>query len=137
MSSAAAGATGSDGTPKLLFVEPDALERTAIAGYLRECGYHVVEAVSAEEAQAVLAERAAEFDIAFIAVDLPGEMDGFDLANAIRERAPGIRVLLVGTLEKAAKVASQLCEAGPHLRKPYEPQALVDWIKRLRIPKPD
>ncbi len=137
MNSAAAEATGSDDTPKLLFVEPDALERAAIAGYLRECGYHVVEAVSAEEAQAVLAERAAEIDIAFIALDLPGEMDGFALANAIRERAAGIRVLLVGTLEKAAKVASQLCERGPHLRKPYEPHALVDWIKRLRIPKPD
>lgn len=135
--SAAAGTTGSTDTPKLLFVEPDALERTAIAGYLRECGYHVVEAVSAEEAQAVLGERADEIDIAFIAVDLPGEMDGFALAKAIRERAEGIRVLLAASLEKAVKLASQLCEGGPHLRQPYEPQALVDWIKRLRIPKQD
>jgi CheY-like chemotaxis protein len=135
MTSATAGGTGSDPAPQLLFVEPDPLDRTAIAGYLRECGYHVIEAVSAEEAQAVLAERAAEIDIAFIAVDLPGGMDGFALANAIRERAAGIRVLLVGTLAKAAKLAGELCERGPHLRKPYEPQALVDWIKRLRIPK--
>ena len=137
MSSAAADATGGVDAPKLLFVEHDALERTAIAGYLRECGYQVVEAVSAEEARAVLVERADEIDIAFIAVDLPGEIDGFALANAIRERADGIRVLLAATLEKAVKLASQLCETGPHLRKPYEPQALVDWIKRLRIPKQD
>jgi CheY-like chemotaxis protein len=137
MNSPATNTTGSDDTPKLLFVEPDALDRAAIAGYLRECGYQVVEAVSAEEAQAVLAQRADEIDIAFIARDLPGEMDGFALANAIRARAAGIRVLLVGTVEKAAKVASELCEQGPHLRKPYEPQALVDWIKRLRIPKSD
>lgn len=137
MSSAAAEATGGMDAPKLLLVEHDALERTAIAGYLRECGYHVVEAVSAEEAQAVLGERAAEIDIAFVAVDLPGEMDGFALAKAIRERAAGIRVLLAATLEKAAKLASQLCEGGPHLRKPYESQALVDWIKRLRVPKQD
>ena len=137
MTSASAGGTGSDPAPHLLFVEPDALDRTAIAGYLRECGYHVIEAVSAEEAQAVLVERAAEIDIAFIAVDLPGGMDGFALANAIRERAAGIRVLLVGTLAKAAKLAAELCEKGPHLRKPYEPHALVDWIKRLRIPKTD
>jgi CheY-like chemotaxis protein len=137
MTSTTDGGTGSDPAPQLLFVEPDALDRTAIAGYLRECGYHVIEAVSAEEAQVVLAERAAEIDIAFIAVDLPGGMDGFALANAIRERAAGIRVLLAGTLTKAAKLAGELCERGPHLRKPYEPRALVDWIKRLRIPKPD
>jgi CheY-like chemotaxis protein len=124
-------------TPKLLFVEPDALERTAIAAYLRECGYQVVEAVSAEEAKAVLEQRADEIDIAFIALDLPGDVDGFALAKTIREHAAGIRVLLAATLEKAAKLASQLCETGPHLRKPYEPQALVDWIKRLRIPKSD
>ena len=135
MSSAAAEVIGGTDTPKLLFVEHDALERTAIAGYLRECGYQVVEAVSAEEAQAVLRERAAEIDIAFIAIDLPGEMDGFALARAIRERAAGIRVLLAASLEKAATLASQLCEEGPHLRKPYERQALVDWIKRLRVPR--
>lgn len=138
MSSAAAtAATGSTGTPKLLFVEHDTLQRTAIAGYLRECGYHVVEAVSAEEAQVVLDTHADEIDIAFIALDLPGEVDGFALAKAIRERAAGVRVLLAATSEKAARLAGDLCESGPHLRKPYEPQSLVDWIKRLRVPKPD
>ena len=137
MTSPTAGTGGSAPVPQLLFVEPDAVDRTAIAGYLRDCGYHVIEAVSAEEAQSVLAERASEIDIAFIAVDLPGAMDGFALANAIRERAASIRVLLVGTLAKAARLAGELCEKGPHLRKPYEPRALVDWVKRLRIPKTD
>ena len=135
MNPAAAETAGGVSTPKLLFVEPDDLERAAIAAYLRECGYQVVEAVSAEEAQAVLGERAEEIDIAFIALDLPGEMDGFALASAIQQHAAGIRVLIAGNLDKAARLASQLCETGPHLRKPYEPQALVDWIKRLRIPK--
>jgi len=121
-------------TPKLLFVEHDAVVRSAIASYLRECGYGVVEAVSAEEAIALLRQRAAEFDIAFVAVDVPGDMDGFALAHWVRAHAPGVGVLLAGTVEKAAKLASNLCETGPHLRKPYEPQSLVDWIKRLRAP---
>jgi len=128
---------GNEERPILLFVEHDALERAAIAGYLRECGYRVVEAVSAEEAQAALREHGAQIDIAFIAADLPGEVDGFSLAKEIQARAAGIKVLLAATVERAAKLASQLCEGGPHLRKPYEPQALVDWIKRLRIPKTD
>ena len=125
---------GPAGAPKLLVVDHDTLERSAIAGYLRECGYQVVEAVSATEAITLLRQRAAEFDIAFVAVDVPGDMDGFGLAHWIREHAPGMRVLLSATVEKAAKLASNLCESGPHLRKPYEPQSLLDWIKRLRAP---
>jgi len=124
-----------DDAPKILLVEHDAVERTAIAIYLRECGYQVVEAVSAEEAQTVLRERGREFDIAFIAVDMPGDVDGFALSHWIREHANGIRVLLSASIEKAAKVAGDLCEAGPHVRKPYEPQALVDWVRRLRAPR--
>ena len=125
------------GAPKLLFVDHDALERSAVADYLRECGYQVVEAVSAAEAQTVLRAHADEFDIAFVALDLPGDTDGFALAHWIREHATGTRVLLAATAEKAAKLAGTLCEDGPHLRKPYEPQSLLDWIKRLRSPKSD
>lgn len=122
-------------TPAVLLVDDDVLERAAIASYLRECGYRVVEAVSAQEAEAALKQQA-PIDIAFIAVDLAGEQDGFSLARQLQEHAPGLRVLLAATVERAAKLAGQLCETGPHVRKPYEAQALVDWIKRLRIPKP-
>lgn len=120
--------------PKLLIVDHDTLERSVVAGYLRECGYQVVEAVSAEEALALLSERADEFDIAFVTVDVPGEMNGFALARWIREHAGATRVLLAATVEKTVKLASNLCENGPHLRKPYEPQSLLDWIKQLRAP---
>jgi DNA-binding LytR/AlgR family response regulator len=86
------------------------------------------------EAITLLRQRAAEFDITFVAIDVPGDMDGFVLAHWIREHAPATRVLLSATVEKAAKLASNLCESGPHVRKPYEPQSLLDWIKRLRGP---
>ena len=116
------------GAPALLLVEHDAVERTAIASYLRDCGYRVVEAALAMDAS---------IDIAFIAADLPGDRDGFTLARQLRARREGLRVLLAATVERAATLAGELCADGPHVRKPYEPQALVDWIKRLRIPKSD
>lgn len=121
-------------TPAILLVDGDVLERTAIASYLRECGYRVVEAMSPGEAEAAL-DQQAPIDIAFIAVELAGEQDGFTLARHLQARSQGLRVLLAATAERAARLAGQLCETGPHLRKPYEPEALVDWIKRLRIPK--
>jgi len=32
---------------------------------------------------------------------------------------------------RAADAAAELCEQGPMLSKPYEPQAVGEWIKRL------
>jgi CheY-like chemotaxis protein len=42
----------------VLVVEDEILVRTAIAEYLRHCGYRVVEAASADEAMTVLQETA-------------------------------------------------------------------------------
>jgi len=137
MNTTPADATPGADAPELLFVDHDALERSAVADYLRECGYKVVEAVSADEAFDLLRERPDRFDIAFIAVDLPGATNGFGLGQWIRDHAPGTRVLLAGTVEKEVQLAGALCENGPHLRKPYEPQSLLDWIRRLRAPKAD
>ena len=60
------------------------------------------------------------------------ETDGFALARWVRTERPRLNVILTGTIEKAAREAGDLCEEGPHLKKPYEPQNVVDWIKRLR-----
>ena len=49
-----------------------------------------------------------------------------------QDDAAGLDVILAGTIEKAAEEAGDLCEEGPHLKKPYEPQQVVDWIKKLR-----
>jgi hypothetical protein len=44
----------------------------------------------------------------------------------------GIDVILTGAPERAAKEAGDLCEDGPTQPKLYDPQAVVDRIKRLR-----
>ena len=40
-------------------------------------------------------------------------------------------VILAGTPAKAADAAAELCDEGPNLARPYEPQLVVDRIKRL------
>ncbi len=116
----------------ILVVEDEILARTAIAEYLRHCGYRVVEAASADEAMAVLKETAIQVDIVFSDIKMPGSLDGFGLAKWVRENKPGLHVILTGTLVKAAHAAGDLCESGPHLAKPYEPQQVIEWIKRLQ-----
>lgn len=103
----------------------------SIAQYLRECGYKVIETVSADEALIVLQALDVPVDVVFSDVEMPGTMDGFGLSTWIRENRPGIDVILTGSLPRAVNAAANLCENGP-LPKPYEHHAVHDQIRRLR-----
>lgn len=115
----------------ILVVEDEVLIRLAIAEYLRECGYKVHEATHAAEAVAVLESPEVSVDIVFSDVVMPGEMDGFGLARWVRANRPGVEVILTSTVDRSAEVAGMLCEAGPLMKKPYEPQSVVERIKQL------
>ena len=109
------------------------IARLGIAEYLRHCGYRVIEAVSAVEAIIVLT-MTPELTVSAIlsAVEMEGPMDGFGLYRWVRANRPGVEVLLAGNVVKAAQEAGDLCEEGPHLKRPYEPEQVVGWIKKLR-----
>jgi CheY-like chemotaxis protein len=113
----------------ILLVEPDVAVRISIAEYLRDCGYHVIETRSAEEAVVVL-ESGRPVDIVFAEVQLP-EMSGFDLAQRVRASYPGTGVLLTYGTEGAAAKAGALCDGGP-IAKPYAAADVVRRIKLLR-----
>lgn len=115
----------------ILVVEDEVLVRLVIAEYLRECGYKVHEAANADEAVAVLEAPGVSVDIVFSDVVMPGSMDGFGLAKWVRAHYPKINVILTSSVDRSADIAGMLCEAGPLLQKPYEPQGVVDRIKQL------
>jgi DNA-binding response OmpR family regulator len=122
----------------VLVVEDDILLRLSIAAYLRDCGYRVIEAADADEAVLVLKQPDLEVDILFSDVEMPGAMDGFALAQWTRANRPGLDIILAGSVPRAVNAATTLCEDGP-VPKPYEPQAVLDRIRRLlavRPPKP-
>jgi CheY-like chemotaxis protein len=114
----------------VLLVEPDVLVRFAIADYLRECGYKVLEAMSGDEVRVVL-QSGRRIDVVFTEVQLGGGMDGFALAQWVRDHYPDIDVVLTSGVAKAAEKAGDLCDEGP-LEKPYHPQEVVRRINRLR-----
>jgi DNA-binding response OmpR family regulator len=122
----------------VLVVEDDILLRLSIAAYLRDCGYRVIEAADADEAVMVLKRPDLEVDILFSDIEMPGSMDGFALAQWTRANRPGLDVILAGSVPRAVNAAATLCEEGA-VPKPYEPQAVLDRIRRLlaaRPPKP-
>jgi len=114
----------------ILLVEGDVLVRMPISQYLRDCGYKVIEAANAEEAMTVLSHKETTIDIVFTDIEMPGAVDGFGLAQWVRQHRPGLEVLLAGTLPRTVQQAKELCEDGP-IPKPYDAQAVHDPIRQL------
>ncbi len=103
-----------------------------IADYLRHCAYGVVEAANTDEALIALGEATLSIDVILCDVSALGSRSGFELATWVRTNRPELEVRLAGGVEMAAQTAAELCESGPHLARPYEPEAVVDYINRLR-----
>lgn len=116
----------------ILIVDGDILSRHVIADYLRQCGYAVVEAANTDEAFVALGEPTLSIDVILCDVSALGSRSGFELATWVRSNRPELEVRLAAGAEVAAQTAAELCEIGPHLTRPYEPEAVVDYIKRLR-----
>ncbi len=120
----------------ILVVDDEVIIRTAISEYLRDCGYKVIEAASVDEAVLVLQQAEITVHIVLSDVEMPGARDGFALAQWVREHRPTLQVILAGSAARATKAAGELCNSGPMLAKPYDPQIVLDQIKRLLATKP-
>jgi CheY-like chemotaxis protein len=113
----------------ILVVEDEVLIRLELADYLRACGYRVLEASSAEEAMTVM-QTEHRVDLVFSDVQMPGPTDGFGLARWIRANRPGVKVILTSGVARSAALAGELCDEGPLEAKPYDPQRLLERIRR-------
>ena len=116
----------------ILVVDGDVITRTVISDYLRHCGYRVIEANDGLEAQQALEQQDFTVDVVLSDIELPGALNGFELARWVRMNRPAVRVVLSAAAERTADVIGNLCDEGPHLAKPYEPSLVVEHIKRLK-----
>jgi CheY-like chemotaxis protein len=114
----------------ILVVEDEVLVRMAIAEYLRDCGHKVFEAGTGDEAVRILSSPAA-VEIVFSDVQMPGETDGFALAQWVRRERPGVKVVLTSGVARAVEAAGHMCDDGPLICKPYEPAQVEHHIRRL------
>lgn len=115
---------------RVLIVIGDVLVRATVADYLRECGSTVVEARDAEEALKL--KRLNDYDAAFMELDIPGPMDGFSLAQAIRRQRPGTPVVLTLDADHAERDAVKLSDHVRGLDKAFSQRALAQRLRRAR-----
>jgi DNA-binding NtrC family response regulator len=115
----------------IIVADSEVIIRNVIADYLRRCGYKVIDAANADEVIMVLESGFATVNAILCDAALAGTMNAFALRLSVRERWPDIHVILAGNVTAAAQAAGQLCEEGPHLARPYDPQTVLSHIKRL------
>jgi two-component system, response regulator PdtaR len=116
--------------PVILVVEDDVLIRLATAEYLRARNLLVIEAVSADEAIAVLA-AGERVDLVFTDVHLPTGMDGFGLARWIEAHCPRVAVLLTSGVAPLAAARIAVAEDVVFIQKPYNLLDVEAHIIRL------
>ncbi|MFO1068319.1 MAG: response regulator [Geminicoccaceae bacterium] len=110
--------------------DAEVLIRFALAEFLRDCGYRVLEAASADEASE-LPDHDPGVHILLTDVQMPGCMNGFGLAQWLRQHRTSVRVIISSGHEHAAREASKLCADVDYLPKPYDPTGLAAVIRRL------
>lgn len=128
---AAAGARA-ENPRTILVVEDEILIRSAVALHLRDAGHPVIEAANADEAlRALAADRS--IALVFSDVNMPGSMDGLELARTIRRDRPGLKVLLASG---AGWLKGSAIDDVPRLTKPYSFVEVADLIQRM-LDRPD
>ena len=112
----------------VLIVEDDFLVRQNAVFLLEEAGFDTLEAGSADEAVVLLEDRQ-DIKVVFTDINMPGSMDGLELAQAIRHRWPTVELLLTSGYARVRD--DDMPERGLFLGKPYEPTELVGMVRSL------
>ena len=126
----AAPAALPQGNETVMVVEDDALVRDFVTAQLQSLGYRTVNAANGPAALNLI-EGGQAFDLLFTDVIMPGGISGRDLADKVRARRPGTRVLYTsGYTDNAIVHQGRLDPGVLLLTKPYRKAQLADMIRR-------
>ena len=116
----------------ILVVEDDAALREAVCDTLELAGQAVVSAAGGGEALALLARQTVSLVVSDVRM-LP--IDGIVLLKEIRTRFPHLPVVLMTAFADVDRaVEAMRAGACDFLLKPFEPKALLEHVRRYRLP---
>jgi CheY-like chemotaxis protein len=119
---------GRDSKAAILVVEDETLIRLWAADLLEENGFSVLEAENAEAALKVLESRS-DVKLLFTDVQMPGSINGMELAREVHARWP--HVLLVITSGRERPKRAEIPDDGRFVAKPYSGEELLGQVKDL------
>lgn len=114
----------------VLVVEDNPSLRTVVVRQLEAIGLRVLEAENAQMALGVLKDEP-RVDLVFTDVVLPGNMDGYALARAIKEDYPNLKIIMTSGFPGMRFNETKLANGLPLLSKPYRKQDLVRMVREV------
>ncbi|KLK90749.1 hypothetical protein AA309_23865 [Microvirga vignae] len=112
--------------PIVLVVEDEPLVRALAVDVFEEEGFEVIEAPSADYALTVLTARE-DVNVLFTDVDMPGQLNGLELADAAKAMYPQIVVIVV-----SGKLPSGFSGVAPEARFMPKPYRMTNVIQMIR-----
>lgn len=109
----------------VLVVDDEPLIRLDAADMLVDAGWTAIEAADAAEALERLTAHP-EVTVLFTDINMPGEMDGLDLARQVHRQRPDVRLII--TSGKRRPQADEMPGDGRFLGKPYRDHQLIALI---------
>jgi DNA-binding NtrC family response regulator len=117
---------------EVLIVEDESLTRMNAADALTEIGLRTCEAGDAREALQVL-DNHPNVDLLFTDVDMPGIMNGLDLAEKVHGDWPEMELIVTSGAKGVADL--DLPDDGTFLPKPYFTDRLIQIVRKKLGPE--
>jgi CheY-like chemotaxis protein len=114
--------------PIALVVDDEPLIRMDTADIIADAGYHVIEASTADEAYEFLKQHSS-LKLLFTDIQMPGDMDGLDLAKYVGEQWPHISVIVASGA--VTPPLGALPDSAKFLSKPLNERLVLDTLQEL------
>lgn len=116
----------------ILVVDADASHRESVRRVLRANGYRVLDAADYRNALNVHQQHSGQINLLLTAISLPGG-NGYELAKALIEIGPGLKVLFVSgpTGAKISRFYGVPWTERHVLTRPFGPAELLERISQL------
>ncbi len=114
--------------PAVLIAEDDELLRMLTADVAEEAGFAAFEAGNADDAMAILESRS-DVTLLLTDIDMPGSMDGLELAHAVHNRWPHLGIIIVSGQVDLAE--HDLPPRSCFIAKPYRADQIISGLRSL------
>ena len=116
------------GDERILLVEDNPNVRRTVVRQLTQLGYTTIEAEDGDAAFAKVVDGV-EFDLLLTDVVMPGGLNGYELADKVRQLRPGTPILFTSGYTELAETNRAMPRVGPLISKPYSRQDLGRAIR--------
>ncbi|HTA30067.1 MAG TPA: response regulator [Candidatus Cybelea sp.] len=117
------------GHETILLVEDEAALRNVIGNVLTAAGYRVLPAVSGVDALRIWFSEDEKIDLLFSDVVMPEGMTGRKLAEKLRARKPGLKVVLTSGHDTELKYQDSSVPDALFVAKPFSPAEIISTVR--------